>query len=305
LITPLIAHMPTTTSYLPAQYRFLCWCQHYDRDPTQFNATDIINFLSLACDTGFQLNTIKLYRSAILVFHSDAESIRSSLDLLEIFRRWARAAPPRPWSRPVVDVTPTLRFLASIASLPTTTISLLNQKTAFLLAMAAFLWPSDLHCIQLQHCSVSTDNLLTLSILAPKETCCGQRIIKTLVVHPLAADSALCPVQAFVALRDHLDAANRLPDVLFVNSHSRSSPLSATTIAAWLKRLLACSLTSADSRPTLSVRSIASDLTLQRGVSLDDVVTMGNWSSTTVFDQHYRRSRMVRSNMSRHVLEPP
>ncbi|KAI9311875.1 hypothetical protein BX666DRAFT_1867143, partial [Dichotomocladium elegans] len=190
--------------------------------------------------------------------------------------------PPRPWSRPVVDVTPTLRFLASIASLPTTTISLLNQKTAFLLAMAAFLRPSDLHRIQLQHCSVSTDNLLTLSILTPKET-----------------------RHAFVALQDHPDATNRLPNVLFVNSHSQSSPPSATTIAAWLKRLLARSLTSADSRPTLSVWSIASDLALRRGVSLDDVVTMGNWSSTTVFDQHYRRSRMVRSNMSRQVLEPP
>ncbi|KAI9310090.1 hypothetical protein BX666DRAFT_1870966, partial [Dichotomocladium elegans] len=52
-----------------------------------------------------------------------------------------------------------------------------------------------------------------------------------------------------------------------------------------------------------SIRSLASDLAVHRGASIEDVVIMGNWSSASVFDQHYRRSRQARSNLSAKVLQ--
>lgn len=52
-----------------------------------------------------------------------------------------------------------------------------------------------------------------------------------------------------------------------------------TTISPWLKRLTKLSTTQT---PVPSVRSVASDLVLARGVPLDEVVTMRNWSSAAV-----------------------
>ncbi|KAL0075896.1 hypothetical protein J3Q64DRAFT_1619033, partial [Phycomyces blakesleeanus] len=51
-----------------------------------------------------------------------------------------------------------------------------------------------------------------------------------------------------------------------------------------------------------SLHSIASDLAIQSGAPLDDVVAMGNWSSSSVFDTHYRRSRAIRTNITESVL---
>ncbi|OAD73656.1 hypothetical protein PHYBLDRAFT_145131 [Phycomyces blakesleeanus NRRL 1555(-)] len=55
-----------------------------------------------------------------------------------------------------------------------------------------------------------------------------------------------------------------------------------------------------------SLHSIASDLAIQSGAPLDDVVAMGNWSSSSVFDTHYRRSRAIRTNIteSQHFSDP-
>ncbi|KAI8137593.1 hypothetical protein BJV82DRAFT_493146, partial [Fennellomyces sp. T-0311] len=54
-----------------------------------------------------------------------------------------------------------------------------------------------------------------------------------------------------------------------------------------------------------SLRSVASDLALTRGAALDAVLTMGNWSSHTVFDVHYRQTRQLGDNLSSHVLRLP
>lgn len=217
-------------------------------------------------------------------------------------QHFKRTAPPKPITRPQVDIAPTLRYLNAIQSDSQTTLAALNEKTAFLLAFAAFLRPSDLARIQLQECSVDDEDRLNLVILAPKElrSGSGRRIIKTLLIHPHPGLPALCPVAAFKALRDHPQAQSRVPSQLFVNSVSPSKPLKVTTISTWLRRLLRLSTSM---NPLPSIRSLASDLALKRGIPTEDVVIMGNWSSDSVFDNHYRRQRQQSSNITAAVLQ--
>ncbi|ORY94094.1 hypothetical protein BCR43DRAFT_443010, partial [Syncephalastrum racemosum] len=189
-------------------------------------------------------------------------------------------AQPRPMTQNHYDLTPILRHLARFDSSALTPLPRLNEKTAFLLAAAAFLRPSDLHRIQLTQCRVDRDRRLHLYILAPKETRGGR------------------------PLRDHPDAAARPSDSLFVNSIRPSAPLQVSTISGWLRRLLTrSSALSSTAESTLpSLRSVASNLALVNGASLEDVLVMGNWSSSTVFDNHYRRSIQFGDNISRRVL---
>ncbi|KAI9490454.1 hypothetical protein BDB00DRAFT_768881, partial [Zychaea mexicana] len=286
----LLAKTTTNESYLPGQLRFVAWCQHHVINPNHFVVEELINFLTTLHEEGFQLSTIKLSRSAVLVFHVTAIQFRGHPGICKLFRHWAGQAPPRPLELPVFDITPTLRYLATIDSSQVTKLSVLNSKTAFLLVMAAFLRLSDLHRIQLSQSRMLSDSLLSLTIVSPKERRGGRRIIKTLLIHPLVDNRSLCAVLAFKVLRDHPGASARPPEVLFVNSVKVESPLSCATIGAWLHRLLGRSAPVASSSGVPSVRSIASDLALKRGASLDDIITIGNWSSSTVFDQYYRRS---------------
>ncbi|KAI9483323.1 MAG: hypothetical protein EXX96DRAFT_476876, partial [Benjaminiella poitrasii] len=41
-----------------------------------------------------------------------------------------------------------------------------------------------------------------------------------------------------------------------------------------------------------SIRFIASSLDLHAGIPKDDIVTMGNWASSTTFENFYRREHL-------------
>ncbi|KAH8547913.1 hypothetical protein BGW37DRAFT_407086, partial [Umbelopsis sp. PMI_123] len=83
--------------------------------------------------------------------------------------------------------------------------------------------------------------------------------------------------------------SHRPKDNLLVNSINPAKPITVGTISSWIRR---STKMSTDLVSVPSIRSIASDIALSRGASKGDVVTLGNWSSDTVFDNHYRRSRL-------------
>ncbi|KAL1932205.1 hypothetical protein VTP01DRAFT_9261 [Rhizomucor pusillus] len=135
--------------------------------------------------------------------------------------------------------------------------------------MAAFLRPSDLHRIDLQASSVDSQRRLKHIISSPKERRDGRQILKSVRIHPHGSNSSSCPVTAFEALRDHPAAQTRPCQQFFVKSRNPADPLELTTISAWLRGIVK---KSTDLKPLLSVQ--------------------GNWSSSAVFDQHYRRQRL-------------
>ncbi|ORY90557.1 hypothetical protein BCR43DRAFT_447177 [Syncephalastrum racemosum] len=297
----------TNRTYLAAQRRFVYWCHTQSIDVNRYTPPQLINFLALVHADGFSPNTVILYKSAVAVFHVNSSTVTQDPTVRAYLRRILRDAPPRETSQPLIDLTPSINFVGSIDSSPSTPLSLLNRKAAFLLAMAAFLRPSDLHRIDLSRCSISEpDGLLHLVVVAPKETRQGRRIVKTLTLHPLEQDPTLCPVRAFTALRDHPDASSRPQGALFVNSTNPTAPLSVVTISLWLRNIVRKSCPdigdSTSRSPMPSIRSLASDRALSQGASLQDIVVMGNWSTSTVFDNHYRRQRQVSTNISARAI---
>ncbi|KAI9275769.1 hypothetical protein BDA99DRAFT_532721 [Phascolomyces articulosus] len=189
----------------------------------------------LAADSGYAPSTVVLFRWAVLVFHVDPDSITHSRELLSCLTRIKRAAPPISLSRPTVDLTESFNYLHSIPSQSSTTLHLLSQKCAFLLAASAFLRPPDLYRISLVDSRVE-QNCLALKIIAPKETRNNRRIVKEIKINALPEDTPLCPVVAFQALVDH--PGRESTAFLFVNSRVPSNPLTVTTLSTcvWFMR---------------------------------------------------------------------
>ncbi|KAI8879775.1 hypothetical protein K501DRAFT_139820, partial [Backusella circina FSU 941] len=102
-----------------------------------------------------------------------------------------------------------------------------------------------------------------------------------------------CPVAAFETLRDHSLVTNhRPPQVLFVNSKRRCRSYD------WLSKLIRKSTT----EPRVSVRSLVSSLALRAHISLDDIQTLGNWTTSTTFQQHYRGEHLSQVDFTNTVL---
>lgn len=289
-------------SYRKFQLEFLSWCITQQVDPNHFTMATLINFLS-TMRSRYSVNSLPLMRTAIIHFHVQPSLFQHDSQLEQLFNIWREEAPPVPIERPPVDLTPSFAFCRTIESSAHSSLYNLAHKTVFLLAITGFLRPSDLHRINLQDSFVDGSRCLHLSVVAPKEKRNGRRIVKVVRIKPYPQDATLCPVTAFEALRDHPNTVHRPPGALFISTTNARVAASCDTISRWLRNVVSRSINSSSSasrRPAM--RSVASDLALQHGIPLDDVITHGNWASSMMFDNHYRRSRHISSDITSSVL---
>lgn len=300
LSTSLTCDSTTNRTYKAAQLAFVEWALQNNISINTFSADDLVNFLvHIRYSRNYQLNTLKLWRSATSRFHREPSTLANCSSLHSFFSTVASETAPRHIHRPTIDFSPTLVHLSNILSDTSTSLTLLQQKLAFLLGMVALLRPSDLARISLLSAKVDHQSgILTFDIVAPKERRNQVRIIKPFHIHP-HPDTRLCPVQCFQAVLAHPHASSRPPDVLFVNSANPTLPVKSSTISSWLRRLLLHST----SESRVSVRSLGSSLALRSGIPVDDIVTLGNWRSSETFHKFYRREHMSTVNFTTSILE--
>lgn len=55
----------------------------------------------------------------------------------------------------------------------------------------------------------------------------------------------------------------------------------------------------------VNLRSLASSLALRSGIFVEDIVTLGNWSSSDVFHNHYRREHLSFIDFTNTALQDP
>ncbi|KAG1137203.1 hypothetical protein G6F38_011484 [Rhizopus arrhizus] len=302
LFTQKLASNPTNKTYRKNQLRFLEWANHNWVSFTAFSGADLINFLATIRQThNFQVATLKTIRAAVAYLHDNPPSISEDSSINSYLDSLSRQAPPVSIHREQVDMTPSLDYACSIPSQSGTSVKSLQQKLAFLLAMAAFLRPSNLARIPFSSCEVrESDGCLKFQVVYPKETRKKRRIIKPFTVHPHTRDRELYPVQCFIALRDHPDLQARPENsTLFIKSNNIRQPLSASTLSSWLHREF-ISLSTSESR--VSIRSLTSSRALDEGVSMDHIVTLGNWVSSGTFQDHYQRNQMAMIDFTSTVL---
>ncbi|KAI9483730.1 MAG: hypothetical protein EXX96DRAFT_537041 [Benjaminiella poitrasii] len=135
--------------------------------------------------------------------------------------------------------------------------------------------------------NVSGSESITFDIHKPKEKRNSRPIIKTIQIAPHHRKPLLCPVRAVILLNNHPALKSlRSYDTLFVNTKRPERRLSDATISSWLCRLIRLSTTE-----IVSLLSFASNMALEKGILLQDIiVTLRNWSSAEVFQGHYNRS---------------
>ncbi|CAO3686573.1 unnamed protein product [Umbelopsis vinacea] len=237
-------------------------------NPNMFTQFELNNFLTDTVAAGYSLSAVQIFRAAVCLLHKDPEHVRHSTNLKALLKHSKHTAPPKQLLEPTVDITPRLCFLAEIPSDKSARLVDLNKKTAFLLVMAA-------------------DQSWGLGdqVVATKELRAGRRIVKSLSIRKNDNFKEMRPVRTFIALKSHPAAVKRPCNKLLVNSKNPAKLLRTTTISTWLRNLMRLSTSQ---KPIPSVRLVASDLALARGAPLSDVVTMRNWPSTDVFNNHYR-----------------
>ncbi|CEP13937.1 hypothetical protein [Parasitella parasitica] len=237
----------------------------------QLNAQAVDDILSqLLANTA----TNKLYRKNQLrfldwaIWHKVSLSGFSSSDVVNFLEDMRQA--PHNLQASTLKTLP--RTIASRSS--TSRVKLLQQKLAFLIAMTAFLHPSDLVRISFASCIILDSGRLRIEVVSPKKTRRKRRIVKPFTLHPHAEDCELCPIQCFKAIRDYPALQARPWDAnLFVRSNLITQSLSASIVSTWLHLNFISLCTS---EPGVSIRSLASSRALDLGISQENIVALRN-----------------------------
>ncbi|KAI1298312.1 hypothetical protein EDD11_006811, partial [Mortierella claussenii] len=281
------------------------WMKHLDLDPSTPNLVGPMNYLAYGNTSNkWSFNTVKAYKTAIFALYNDTAAFSSYAPFEELMTAMARKGVKR-IRHAEVNLDPIFDFLNKLKSNGSMHLLELTQKMCWLLAVCGFLRPDDIACIDLSE-SRMADNKLELSILLPKELRQQQRIRKTVVVLP-HTDPRYCPVAAFqeyyrriahvlVPVPHYKD-----PQQVFIplvrNVRDLQQAVSVDRINNHLKHYLEM-IPRPPGAPRLKARAIGATRALMKGVSVEDVMVQGNWSSPAIVDSFYRMSRQTANNFT-------
>ncbi|KAI9301865.1 hypothetical protein BJ944DRAFT_130421, partial [Cunninghamella echinulata] len=137
----------TNKSYRRGHHLFIQWASNNNISMESFNATDLINFLSdIHTEYHYAYSTLQLIRSAVSNLHPNPNSLKQNKDLNDFFVTLAKLAPPIKTHKPTINIQPTFNHLKQQNN-NTISLSKLQAKLAFLLAVTCFFRTSDLHRI--------------------------------------------------------------------------------------------------------------------------------------------------------------
>ncbi|CEG76275.1 hypothetical protein RMATCC62417_11193 [Rhizopus microsporus] len=178
--------------------------------------------------------------------------------------------------------------------------------------MAGFLRLSDLERVDLPATSVSSDGVLSLIIIAPKEKRHDQRIVKTITIHS-HHNPLLCPVAAFEAYKSRIASYS-----IYITEHpvfpnqqlhrflrsiqDHNIPIGAERISHYIKQIMVRVAKPAQA-PVPKARGLAVTLAAQAGASVGSIVALGSWSSRDIFERYYRLSSATSANFSASTLD--
>jgi site-specific recombinase XerD len=178
---------------------------------------------------------------------------------------------------------------------------LLNSKLAFLLALVGVLRVSELSHLHYLPAAKFHNAWILQLIRWKKNMTAGRQAPPRVVVPYFEASSRLCPV---LCLETYLarSAPWRNCDLpaLFISSVPPHHPCSKDSISRWLKQVLLHSGIDTKIFKSHSIRSASASGALHKGIALDQVLKVADWSSPHVFTRFYKRS--VDSNFGLAVL---
>jgi hypothetical protein len=159
------------------------------------------------------------------------------------------------------------------------------RKCAFIIAILSGRLLSELFNLKCDSNHLQLlDNFVQLVPAFISKTDKASRIGDPICIRAYREDASLCPVAIICALLEERDALDVRHDRLFFNPSRLDSLVTLDTFKGFITRSLRDA--GIDASPG-STRATAASSFLGRGVSIGDILRMGNWSASSTFLRHY------------------
>ena len=276
-------------SYDSVCKKWIGWCAERGSDPTSGPIEKVVNFLARPYSEGYQYRSLGAYRSAIASMHTpvDGASIGQHPLVSRLLKGVFHSRPPLPRYSGTWDVAKVLSHLKG-HNLEDSNLSLkcLTLRTVMLLALTCLSRSADLAKLSLKGLRNTPEGAVFLPAALAKQ-CSPGRIIKEFFFPRFAENTKLCPVHSLCLYLERTRDLRGTADQLFIATIKPHLPVTSSTIARWLKKVIGDSGIDTSIFKAHSVRSASTSVAANQGVTTEDILQAADWSSNSSFQRFY------------------
>ena len=254
--------------------------------------TDILPYLTKYFNSGAAYRSVNVARSAISTSHTKLNGLPVGQNplVIQLLKGMFNNRPPKPRYSHTWEVSLVTTYLASLGSNRPLSLQQLSWKLAMLFSLTCPERVSALTKLDLRHCHILPDGVEFI-LSSPRKRGTADQLPKAFFAR-FPSNSKLCPVET---LRCYLKATRSVrpailsskPDPLFISYVKPHKPISAPSLARWLRSLLKASGVNSDIFEAHSVRGASTTAAANSNVPLSEILKMADWSSPSTFQKFY------------------
>ena len=269
-------------SYNAAWNKWASWCGGRGICPISVPLRDILLFLSLLFQEGKEYSTVNTYCSTIASVHVmiDGVGVGKHPLVSRLTQGIFNSRPPKPRYRAVRSVSTVLAWVRSLPPLLDLPLKWLPVKLVVLLALSNADRSSDLQALDLTH-RVFTEAGVEFTVPGLTKTRRAGQPPRVVAYGRFSEDSRLCPV---LTLREYERKTSDFrrsegKDPLFLSYQKPFKPVTAATIARWLKMALSQAGIDTAIFKAHSTRAASTSAAVLAGASMKDIMNSAGWTS--------------------------
>ena len=282
----------TKSTYESLFKRWDSWCKERDRDPIKGPIADILNFLAELFEQGYEYRSLNSYRSAISSVHEKVDGVDVGKHPLmtQMLKGAFNQRPPRPKYGSIWNVDQVLSLFKNDGPSDSLSLQSLTIKTVMLMALARPCRGADLAALDLNSRSYVLEGVVFKSTHLSKQSRPSHHQAD-FFFPSFQTDSCLCPVKTLKVYEQKTSVfrTNCKENFLFRSFIGKHGPVTASTIARWIKSCLQKAGIDTSKFQAYSTRAAAATKAAMSGVTVEEIMKATDWSGEGVFQKFYYR----------------
>ena len=280
----------TQTAYNSCWRQWSSWCHTRQADPFHTSVENIADFLAELYARGYEYRTINNYRSAISALHAEMEGKKVGKHELicQLMTGIFNKNPPTPRYTQMWDVNKVLSYIISMKNDQDLSLKEITLKLCMLMALASASRSSEIHKLDIGNMSFCSEKIVfTLSKLT-KSRQVGQNAI-SIEFDKYEGNEKLDIVACTTAYLEKTKDLRGDETQFFVSYIKPHKAVKSCTIANWLKSLMEMAGIDISIFKPHSTRGAGTSKANKYGLSIDQIISKGNWKSCKTFQKFYNR----------------
>ena len=284
----------TTSAYASAWNKWVSWCDPRKINPLSAPVGSILEFLKDQFEDGKAYRTLNVDRSTLstLLPEIDSHRVGSHPLVSQLLKGIFHLRPPSPRYIFTWDVSKVLEFIKSLGSNENLNLKMLSFKLIVLLGLTAPDRSADLAKKDLRFRTFLPEGV-SFKLPGLCKTSRPGHPPKISFHAAFAEDTRLCPVECLKAYehatKDYRPKDKQQADPLFLSYIRPFRPVTASTLARWVRSLLQLAGIDTEIFSVHSLRGASTSAAFSQGVSISNILHMADWSQENTFRKFYYR----------------